>query len=85
MALRSTHPHCRRIALLKLHLPLAALLVASADIAVAQNAAPAPVPIPAASGPAAEDARLTAFLDAAFDEQTAANPQLLTQLGSRQL
>jgi uncharacterized protein (DUF885 family) len=69
----------------KLHLPLAALLLATAGIAVAQQqAAPAPTTA-AASGPAAEDARLNAFLDAAFDEQISTNPQLLTSLGSRLL
>jgi uncharacterized protein (DUF885 family) len=63
----------------KLHLPLAALLLATAGIAVAQQGAP---PAPAAES---EDARLNRFLDAAFDAQTATNPQLLTTLGSRQL
>jgi uncharacterized protein (DUF885 family) len=66
----------------KPHLPLAALLLASAGIAIAQQAAPAPAPAAAAES---EDARLTRFLDAAFDEQTATNPQLLTQLGSKDL
>jgi uncharacterized protein (DUF885 family) len=71
---------------LQLHLPLAAFLLAGAGVAVAQQAAPPPAPAPAAAtGPAAEDARLNAFLDAAFDEQIATNPQLLTSLGSRQL
>lgn len=70
---------------MKLHLPLAALLLATAGVAIAQQASP-PAPSPAAaSGPEAEDARLTLFLDAAFDEQIATNPQLLTSLGSRQL
>jgi uncharacterized protein (DUF885 family) len=72
----------------KLHLPFAAaLLTATAGIAAAQNAAqPAPAPAAPAAVPAdTEDARLTAFLDAAFDEQNATNPQTLTQLGSRQL
>jgi uncharacterized protein (DUF885 family) len=69
---------------LKLHLPLAALLLATTGATVAHQAAPAPAPAPIA-GPPAEDARLTRFLDAAFDEQTATNPQQLTQLGSRQL
>jgi uncharacterized protein (DUF885 family) len=66
----------------KPHLPIAALLLASAGIAIAQQAAPAPAPAAAAE---AEDARLTRFLDAAFDEQAATNPQLLTQLGSKDL
>ena len=55
---------------------------------------PRPPASPSRSGPKrrrrpgprqTEDARLTAFLDAAFDEQIATNPQTLTQLGSRQL
>jgi len=66
----------------KLHLPLAAaLLAATAGLALAQQRPAAPAPAAAPS----EDARLTAFLDAAFDEQNATNPQTLTQLGSRQL
>jgi len=69
---------------LKLHLPLAALLLATTGIALAQQTAPAPA---AAAQPAenAEDARLTAFLDAAFDESVSTSPQFLTQLGSKQL
>lgn len=67
---------------MKLHIPLAAaLLAATAGIAFAQTRAPVPAPAAAQS----EDARLTAFLDAAFDEQNSTNPQQLTQLGSRQL
>ena len=69
---------------LKLHLPLAVLLIAAAGAGVAQQRPSAPPAAPAA-GPQAEDARLNAFLDAAFDEQTATNPQLLTSLGSRRL
>jgi uncharacterized protein (DUF885 family) len=68
----------------KLRPSLAALLLlATTGVALAQPPAPAP-PAPA-SGPEAEDARLTQFLDAAFDAQIATNPQQLTQLGSRQL
>jgi len=67
----------------KLHLPLAALVLATAGIALAQQASP-PAPA-AATGPAAEDVRLNAFLDAAFDEQISTNPQQLTSLGSRAL
>ena len=68
---------------MKLHLPLAALLLASTGIALAQSAdAPAPN---ATAAPTAEDARLTAFLDAAFDEAIATSPQTLTSLGSKQL
>ncbi|MEA3013176.1 MAG: hypothetical protein QOD42_1721 [Sphingomonadales bacterium] len=69
---------------MKLRPSLAALLLlATTGVALAQPPAPAP-PAPA-SGPEAEDARLTQFLDAAFDAQIATNPQQLTQLGSRQL
>ena len=72
-------------ALVKLHLPLAAaLLAATAGIALAQKAGAAPAPR-VVTPAEAEDARLTAFLDAAFDEQNSTNPQTLTQLGSRQL
>jgi uncharacterized protein (DUF885 family) len=67
----------------KLHLPLAAVLLATAGLTLAQGPAPAP-PAPA-TGPAAEDARLNQFLDAAFDEQIATNPQIQTSLGSRRL
>jgi hypothetical protein len=66
---------------------LATLLLATTGVALAQQPAPAPAPAspPPATGPATEDARLTQFLDAAFDAQIATNPQQLTQLGSRQL
>jgi uncharacterized protein (DUF885 family) len=67
----------------KFHLPLAALLVATAGIALAQAPAPAPPAPTPATGPAAEDAQLNQFLDAAFDEQIATNPQIQTSLGSR--
>jgi uncharacterized protein (DUF885 family) len=65
-------------------LPLLALLLATTAIAPAQQAQP-----PAAEGPApapaqSEDQRLIAFLDRAFDEQAQLNPQLLTNLGSRE-
>jgi uncharacterized protein (DUF885 family) len=59
----------------KLRLPLAALLLATAGIASAYHQAP-----PAASAQS-EDARLNAFLDAAFDAQVALSPQQQTQLG----
>ena len=69
---------------MKLHLPLAAvLLAATAGIAIAQPAA-APTAAPAAAAES-EDARLTRVLDAAFDAHVATNPQTLTLLGSRQL
>ena len=70
---------------MKLHRPLAALLLATTGIAFAHQPVQAPPAAPAVTGAAAEDARLTQFLDAAFDEQNATNPQQLTQLGSRQL
>jgi uncharacterized protein (DUF885 family) len=66
----------------KLHLPLAALLLATAGISLAHRA---PAPPAAAAGPEAEDSRLTQFLDAAFDERISTNPQQLTSLGSKQL
>ncbi len=70
---------------MNLRLPLAVLLLTTASAAAAQPA-PTPQPAPSAAAPlAAEDARLTAFLDAAFDETVSTNPQLLTSLGSRQL
>ena len=40
---------------------------------------------PVSASQTAEDARLNAFLDAAFDEQVSTNPQFLTQLGSKEL
>jgi uncharacterized protein (DUF885 family) len=60
----------------KLQLPLAALLLATTGIGAAQ---PGGAPAPAAAQ--SEDARLTAFLDAAFDEAMALSPQQQTQLG----
>ncbi|HEX9948309.1 MAG TPA: DUF885 domain-containing protein [Allosphingosinicella sp.] len=75
-------------------LPLLALLLATActttgepdavavtdraldQVAADQSAA-------AAADPAAEEARLVAFLDAAFDESIASSPQTLTALGSK--
>ena len=74
----------------KLHLPVLALLLATAACT-----APAPPPPPAATpvvvappapvvDPAAEDKRLMAFVDAAFDAQAARSPQFLTSLGSKQ-
>ena len=67
----------------KLKLPLIALLLAST--ACTMNAPePASTPVVAVDR-AAEDARLNAFLDAAFDAQLATNPQFLTALGSKEL
>ena len=58
------------------------MLLATTGGAIAQQQTP---PASAASAPAeTEDARLNAFLDRAFDEQAALNPQLLTSLGSRE-
>lgn len=71
--------------LVNLRLPLAALLLATTGIAAAQQQPPPQAPAAQQSPQAAEDARLLAFLDAAFDETIATNPQILTALGSRQL
>ncbi|MDP8994125.1 MAG: DUF885 domain-containing protein [Pseudomonadota bacterium] len=67
-------------------LPLCALLLATAACTVAV-APPADTRTALAVQPSAqaEDARLNAFLDAAFDEQIATNPQFLTSLGSKRL
>jgi uncharacterized protein (DUF885 family) len=65
-------------------LPLVALLLATACTATtsAPPVALAPAPAaPAAADTAAEDARLNAFLDAAFDAQVALSPQTQTALG----
>jgi uncharacterized protein (DUF885 family) len=73
---------------LKRLLPLSALLLATAACTTAPPPPPlaqAPVaiaPAPAVD-PAAEDRRLTAFLDAAFEAQLARNPQFLTALGRK--
>jgi uncharacterized protein (DUF885 family) len=65
-------------------LPLLALLLATAACAatppVETTAAPA-VAAPATADTSAEDARLNAFLDRAFDEQVALSPQAQTSLG----
>jgi uncharacterized protein (DUF885 family) len=76
-------------------LPLVALLLAGAaaasctSTAVSEGTAAAAPATGAASAPpaaaAAEDARLNAFLDAAFEESIATNPQFLTSLGSKRL
>ena len=75
---------------MKFALPLAALLLATTacttaapppplpPVAEAPPVAPAPV-----VDPAAEDRRLNAFLDAAFEEQLARSPESLTQLGRK--
>ncbi len=76
---------------MKLHLPIAALLLATAacTTAPAPSTSPAPVavvaPAPVAiADPAAEDRRLMEFVDAAFDAQAARSPQFLTSLGIKQ-
>ena len=67
----------------KLKLPLIALLLASTACTMT---APEPASTSVvAVDRAAEDARLNAFLDAAFDAQLATNPQFLTALGSKEL
>jgi uncharacterized protein (DUF885 family) len=70
---------------MKAPLLLSALLLASACASTPAPRATAPVAAPAAIAPNQEDARLTTFLDAAFDAQVATNPQQLTSLGSREL
>ncbi len=69
--------------MLKKPLPILALLLATAACATA----PSPAPETAAAQPSAqaEDARLLAFLDSAFEESIASNPQTLTSLGSKRL
>ena len=64
-------------------LPLALLMAGCAAQTAPMASAPPSVAAPAAST-AAEDARLLAFLDAAFDAQVALSPEYLTSLGSRQ-
>ncbi|HEX8526592.1 DUF885 domain-containing protein, partial [Allosphingosinicella sp.] len=68
-------------------LPLAALLLATAACTMATPAPETAPPAVVAAQPSAEaeDARLLAFLDSAFDEQIATNPQALTSLGSKRL
>lgn len=53
----------------------------SPEAAPLQASAPA---VPASTAAVAEDARLQAFLDAAFDAQTALSPQALTSLGTKE-
>ena len=72
--------------------PHLVLLLAATSLAACtaqqQVAAPAttaaPVPAAPAADPAAEDARLLAFLDKAFDEAIADAPEILTSLGSKE-
>ena len=64
-------------------LPLSALLLATAlhDGAARRSRCRAAAGCAPAADPAAEDARLLAFLDAAFDAQVEPRPALLTSLG----
>ncbi|HEX2803203.1 MAG TPA: DUF885 domain-containing protein [Sphingomicrobium sp.] len=75
---------------MKLSLPFASLLLATTAACTAVAPPPtAAVPVavdaqaPAPVSPAAEDQRLMAFLDAAFEEQAARSPQFLTALGRK--
>jgi uncharacterized protein (DUF885 family) len=69
---------------MKLRLSLAALLLATSACTAVSGDQPGSASTAPASA-AAEDARLNAFLDAAFEEQIATNPQFLTSLGSKRL
>lgn len=63
--------------------PLLALLLAGACATTGRPVfTDDPVEV-AQADPAAEDARLLAFLDAAFDERNASSPETLTSLGSK--
>jgi uncharacterized protein (DUF885 family) len=68
-------------------LPLLALLLATACTTANEGFIPEPAQVAAvaspAANPAAEDARLVAFLDSAFDESIASSPQTLTALGTK--
>jgi uncharacterized protein (DUF885 family) len=69
---------------LKSQLSLLALLLAGACTTASAPPAdigPAPAAAQASADPAAEEARLNIFLDAAFDAQAELDPQTLTQLG----
>ena len=73
---------------MKRTLPVFALLLATAACTTAPPVAPpAPPPVAVAPvppvDPAAEDQRLMAFLDAAFEAQAARSPQFLTSLGRK--
>jgi uncharacterized protein (DUF885 family) len=58
-----------------------ALLLATSALAAPALAAQAPAPAAAAAPAASEDARLLAFMDAAFDERVARSPETQTSLG----
>ncbi|WP_294357662.1 DUF885 family protein [uncultured Sphingomonas sp.] len=62
------------------HLSLALLAGVAAPAIIGATQAPSAA-APAASSTAAEDARLVAFLDRAFDEQVALSPEAQTSLG----
>jgi uncharacterized protein (DUF885 family) len=72
-------------------LPLLALLLTTACSTTMDEDRGVPVagataleaPAPAAADPGAEDARLLAFLDSAFDEAIASSPETLTALGTK--
>ncbi|MGA9582177.1 MAG: DUF885 domain-containing protein [Allosphingosinicella sp.] len=65
-------------------LPLLALLLTGACAASSSVPEQVVAPgLPSAHDPAAEDARLLAFLDSAFDEAIALSPQTQTALGSK--
>jgi uncharacterized protein (DUF885 family) len=72
---------------LKQPLPLLALLLATACTTTVAPPQQGSAPGAAAAQPSAqaEDARLLAFLDAAFEESIANSPQALTSLGSKRL
>jgi uncharacterized protein (DUF885 family) len=69
---------------MKLRLPLAALLLATAACTATQQEGSGTAAVAPATAQA-EEARLNAFLDAAFEEAIATNPQFLTSLGSKRL
>ncbi|HEX8308094.1 MAG TPA: DUF885 domain-containing protein [Allosphingosinicella sp.] len=73
-------------------LPHLALLLATAcstteagrdDVSFSDPPAPAPASVQPVADPAAQDGRLLAFLDSAFDERSASSPETLTSLGSK--
>ncbi|ODP37617.1 hypothetical protein BFL28_17205 [Sphingomonas turrisvirgatae] len=68
---------------MNLRLALPMLLATCAAQPLFAQTAPAASPAPAAAGTQAEDARLNAFLDAAFDASAALSPESLTALGSK--
>src|SRR3712207_6244572 len=69
--------------LLALFLATACSTTAGDSPAPASAAPPETAAAPAPADPAAADARLVAFLDAAFDEAIATSPETLTALGMK--